>query len=170
MAHLIETKEIAAPPKLVFEAINNYGRRLEWDTLLRDAEILAASGDILPRSTPLVAGMRVRSYARWLSGGVVMETLYTLCEFPSAELEMVKGPWFFESFRATAHLKGTADGCTCWTGEYIFTCRPRALRWILEPVVTWVFLRETRMRVNGMRKWMEEEVRRSGEVGSEPET
>jgi len=168
MIHLIETKEIDAPPELVFETINNYGRRLEWDTLLRDAEIISASGRRLPLNTPLVPGLVVRSYSRWLSGGVVMDTLYTLCEFPDAELEMVKGPWFFKSFVAKANIEKTASGGACWRGEYTFTCRPRVLRWIVEPVVAWFFLRETRMRVSGMRKWLENEVRHSGEIGADP--
>lgn len=159
MKHLIETKEILAPPKLVFEAINNYGRRLEWDTLLRNAEVISACGSLLPLNTPLVAGMIVRSYARWLSGGVVMDTLYTVCEFPNAELVMVKGPWFFKSFHAKAHLEEMPDGSVRWHGEYTFTCRPRALRWIVEPIVTWFFLRETKMRVSGLSQWLKDELR-----------
>jgi hypothetical protein len=170
MIHLIETKEIAAPAELVFETINNYGRRLEWDTLLRHAEVISGCGHTLPLDTPLVSGLVVRSYSRWLSGGVVMDTLYTLCKFPDAELEMVKGPWFFESFLAKAHLEEMADGGARWRGEYTFTCRPRALRWIVEPVVAWFFLRETRMRVSGMRKWLEDEVRHSCIIGADRNT
>ncbi len=169
MIHLIETKEIAAPPELVFKTINNYGRRLEWDTLLRDAKVLTACGRLLPLNTPLVSGLVVRSYSRWLSGGVVMDTLYTLCEFPDAELEMVKGPWFFESFLAKAHLDEIAGGGVCWRGEYTFTCRPRALRWIVEPVVAWFFLRETRMRISELMKWLENEIRHSGDIEVDPE-
>jgi len=156
MPVLSESKEIAAAPERVYAAINNYGRRLEWDTLLRDAEVLSASGEVLPLNTPLEAGMRVRSYSRWLSGGVVMDTRYTQCQFPDAKLEMVKGPWFFKNFVATAHLVTNEDGSTCWYGEYDFVCRPRLLRWIIEPIVSWMFLKETRMRADGMRKWLEE--------------
>ncbi|MEM7010051.1 MAG: SRPBCC family protein [Verrucomicrobiota bacterium] len=160
MPHLTETKEIAAPPRRVFEAINNYGRRLEWDTLLRDAKVLSSTGQPLPLDTPLEKGMTIRSYARWLSGGVVMDTVYKLCEFPDAELEMVTGPWFFESFQASAHLKETPDGGTRWQSDYTFVCRPRILRSIVEPIVAWIFRRETRMRVDGMSRWLEAENRR----------
>ncbi len=156
MAHLIETKEISAPPERVFAAINNYGRRLEWDTLLRHAEVFDVAGVQQPLSTPLAEGMTVRSYSRWLSGGIVMNTVYTLCQFPDAELEMTKGPWFFESFHAKAHLEET-DGGTLWRGEYTFVCRPRILRCLMEPIVSWIFKKETRMRANGMRKWLENE-------------
>ena len=147
--------EIAVKQARVFDTINNYGRRLEWDTLLRHAEVLDEDENVLPLSTPLVAGMSVRSYARWVSGGVVMKTRYTQCDFPAAMLEMEEGPWFFEYFRAKANLEETADGGTYWRGEYNFVCRPRALRWIIEPIVSWVFLRETKMRAEGMKKWLE---------------
>lgn len=161
MAHLLEEKVIGVPPERVFEAINNYGRRLEWDTLLRDAEIFDESGQRVARDTPLGAGMTVRSFGRWLSGGVVMDTIYKVCEFPHAELEMISGPWFFKSFQAWATLEETGDGATCWKGEYKFQCRPRVLSWLIDPIVSWVFRRETRMRAAGMKRWLEAGVSQS---------
>ena len=62
--HFTESLQIDAPPETVFAAINDYGRRLEWDTLLRTAEVLSVDGHIVNCSTPIVPGMRVRSYAR----------------------------------------------------------------------------------------------------------
>ncbi|MDA7876843.1 SRPBCC family protein [Akkermansiaceae bacterium] len=162
MAHLHEKKEIAAAPERLFNAINNYGRRLEWDTLLRAAEVFDENGAKLPLNTPLVEGMIVRSYGRWLSGGVVMDTRYTFCQFPDTKLEMVKGPWFFETFQAWAHLEETSDGGTRWKGQYTYTCRPRLLRFIIEPIVGWIFRTETKLRVKGLKKWLEEEDRAIG--------
>lgn len=164
MIHLTETKEIGAPPEAVFTAINNYGRRLEWDTLLRHAEILSADGRHLPLDTPLEPGMTVRSYARWQSGGVVMDTEYTRCQFPEAEIQMTQGPWFFQSFRAIATLEEAPGGGTLWRGQYTFSCRPQALRWIVEPIVSWFFRRETRMRADGMKKWLEQKVGLKDEI------
>ncbi|MEM7697754.1 MAG: SRPBCC family protein [Verrucomicrobiota bacterium] len=155
MAHLRESKRIGASPAIVYETINNYGRRLEWDTLLRRAEVFDQDGEQVPLNTPLVGGMTVRSYASWLSGGVVMDTVYDQSEFPDAELTMTKGPWFFEAFRASAHIAENDDGSSRWEGEYWFSCRPRVLRWIVEPIVMWIFRRETRMRAEGMRRWLE---------------
>lgn len=155
MPRLAESKTFNAPPEVVFAAINCYERRLEWDTLLRDAEVLSASGEVVPRDTPLAAGMSVRSHARMLAGGVVMETRYVSCEFPRATIEMTAGPWFFQSFQAVATLEATASGGTVWHGEYEFKCKPAWLRWIIEPVVTWIFQRETRLRVGGLKRWLE---------------
>ena len=111
----------------------------------------------MPLGTPLQAGMTVRSYARWFSGGVVMETRYVSCEFPRATIEMTTGPWFFRSFTATAELEPTESGGTTWRGEYNFECKPSWLRWIVEPIVTWMFRRETQLRVTGLKRWLEEQ-------------
>lgn len=155
MPRLSETKQLDSPPHVVFAAIHCYGRRLEWDTLLRRVEIMSEDGESLPRSTPLQAGMVVRSYARWLSAGVVMETRYTACEFPRATIEMVAGPWFFKSFEATAVLEASEAGGTVWHGQYEFECQPSLLNWIIEPIVTWMFRRETRLRVAGLKQWLQ---------------
>ena len=155
MPRLSETKELGAPPQVVFDAIHCYERRLEWDTLLRRAEIVSEDGELLPLSTPLEAGMVVRSYARWRSGGVMMETQYTACEFPDATIEMVAGPWFFRSFKATAVLEASEAGGTVWHGQYEFKCQPSWLNWIIEPVVTWMFKRETQLRVAGLKQWLQ---------------
>jgi hypothetical protein len=156
MITLNSTIEIAVPPKQVFGAINNYAQRLDWDTLLRKAEVLDENGKILPINTTLVTGMSVVSHARWLSGGVVMVTRYTRCEFPLAEIEMIKGPWFFKSFNATARIEEVAGGAR-WTGDYKFSCRPGILSWMIQPIVSWVFLRETKMRAKGMKIWLEKQ-------------
>ena len=153
--HFTESLQIDAPPETVFAAINDYGRRLEWDTLLRTAEVLSVDGHIVNCSTPIVPGMRVRSYARWLAGGVVMDTRYVVCEFPAATIEMVAGPWFFHSFRATSRVERTRDGGTKWSGEYDFQSQPGWLRSVVEPIITWKFRRETEMRVAGLKQWLE---------------
>lgn len=84
-----------------------------------------------------------------------MDTRYVTCDFPTASIEMVGGPWFFRSFRATTRLERTPGGGTIWTGEYDFHCRPGWLRRIVEPIVTWMFQRKTRLRVAGLKEWLE---------------
>ncbi|MCL4303975.1 MAG: SRPBCC family protein, partial [Anaerolineae bacterium] len=61
--------EIDAPCAAVFDVIHDYGRRLEWDTMLREARLLGGA---------TAAGIGVRSVCAgtWRSAFLALETEY----------------------------------------------------------------------------------------------
>ena len=148
-----ESETFPVPVERVWEIVNDHGRRLEWDVMLR--------GLTLHTPGPTRVGTEVTQRAKWTSGGATMRARYTSVEPPgsrgdgSAEMaiEMVEGPWYFGRFTATNRMRPAAGGGCVSEGEYDFTIRPRWLAWLVGPVVRAVFRRETRRRWAAWRRY-----------------
>jgi hypothetical protein len=136
-----ESIEIEATPAAVFDLIHDYSRRLEWDTLLKDARLLDAPAAAL--------GTTARCTAR---NGLAMDTVYVSFNRPSvAAVKMVAGPWIFTSFAATIRQEAIGKHRTRVTYRYNFETRPAFLHWVVERV----FARETRRRLGALKEYME---------------
>jgi Polyketide cyclase / dehydrase and lipid transport len=124
----------------VFELLHDYGRRLEWDTLLREARI--TSGEA-------VAGLGVATLCvgKPMFGWIGIETRYVVFE-PGrlAAVRMINRPPFFERFAASIRHEELEAGSRL-TYQFQFRARPWFLRWLLEPVIRWWLARETRLRL-----------------------
>ena len=135
--------DIPAGCAAVFDLLHDYHRRLEWDTLLREARI--TSGDES-------AGLGVTSLCvgKPMFGWIGIETCY-VAFVPGhlAAVQMINRPPFFERFAASIRHVETPEG-SLLTYRFQFRARPWVLRWLLEPVMQWWLERETRQRLQAL--------------------
>jgi ribosome-associated toxin RatA of RatAB toxin-antitoxin module len=138
---------IAAPPEPLFALAQDYALRLEWDPFLREMKFLDGA-------TEAAAGVRVWVRA-W--NGLTMEVEYVTVNPPHVvAMKMRRGPWFFESFAGSWRLERSADDRTRVTFRYAFTTRWRWLRGCVEPLIRWVFRRDLRARLRGLKDGAEQ--------------
>ena len=136
----------------VFALLHDYSRRLEWDTLLREARLTRGCTIAQKGATSLCIG-------KHLGGCIGIETKYlTFKPGEVAAVEMINDTPFFEHFAASIRHTETPTGSLA-TYRFQFTARPRYLRWILHPVMRYVLQWETRKRLKALAQFL-------GEVGT----
>lgn len=141
--------DIRARPEAVFDRIHDYGRRLEWDTFLKEARLL--DGAVRAGS-----GVRTRCTARDGFGGLAMETVYVSFDRPRvAAVEMTAGPAILHAFAASIRQTEVQPGVTRVTYRFNFTTRPRWLRGVLDRFAAALFRREVRQRLRALKRHLE---------------
>ncbi len=141
--------EIRATPAEVFDLIHDYGRRLAWDTFLSQACLLDGASAAGP-------GVKALCVARGGLGRPGMETVYVSFDRPRvAAVRMTRGPWFIADFAASIRQLGLADGRTRVSYKFRILARPRWLGLVLDPVLTWIFARETWARLRALKRHLE---------------
>lgn len=136
--------EVAADCTAVFNLIHNYGRRLEWDTLLSKAVLLDGAA---------AAGVGVRSLCvgTWRGLFLPLETEYIRFEpGVAAAVSLTNRPPFFDQFAATIRHEPLADTRSLVTYIYFFRARPR----LLEPVMNVLLKRETEKRLQALQSFL----------------
>jgi hypothetical protein len=131
----------------VFRLLHDYGRRLEWDTLLQAASLTDGFTE---------AGLHAASICkgRLLLGSIAMKTVYVSFRPPDVSaVKLVDRPPLFDSFAATIHHRDLGDGSSSVEYNYSFTARPFWLRWLLHPVMQAMFRFETKRRLRALRKF-----------------
>ena len=139
------TDIVPAPAADVFQLLHDYDRRLEWDTLLRAAYL---------RDGHKQAELGVKSVCKgkWMLGGIALETEYVSFRSPDvAAVRMLNRPAFFETFAATIRHTNQSDGSSTIEYKYNFTARPRWLRFMLHPIMNFMFKMETANRIAALR-------------------
>ncbi len=148
MAHGEISELLPASSAVVFDLMHDYGRRIEWDTLLTAAYL---EGDD-PHPGKGVVSVCVGR--RWL-GGIAIRAVYVSFERPKlAAVKMLNSPLFFDSWAASIRHKDVSANESRITYKFHFTAKPRFLRSILEPVMHRIFLWETRKRLRAMRQYL----------------
>jgi hypothetical protein len=138
--------EIRAPSGEIFALTHDYDRRLEWDTLLKEARLLDGATR---------AGLGVKSICVGKNRlfGMGVETVYIRFDPPdAAAVEMTGGPRLFETFAASILHEPAGLGFTRVTYRGHVKTRPRWLRWLVEPIVAASFRRETRKRLEALKR------------------
>lgn len=138
---------IPASAGAVFELLHDYERRLEWDTLLREAYLE-------PEFT--VAGKGAVSVCRGkrILGGFALRTEYVSFEKGRvAAVKLLNQPPFFETFAASIrHIPINSD-----SSEIIykvnFTAKPGWLRFVLHPLMRFIFVWETGKRLKALKEF-----------------
>jgi hypothetical protein len=141
--------EIDAPCDVVFELVHDYGRRLQWDSMLCEARLLDGATCAGP-------GVRSRCVGTWRGGFTPMETEYS--QFDPGRVAAVKltnRPPFFERFAATIRHDGLGGSRSRVTYIYSFGVRPRFLAPLLEPIMNVLLRREVRNRLRSLRTFLE---------------
>jgi hypothetical protein len=144
-----ESVDIAAEPDRVFDLIHDYSKRLEWDPFLREARLLDGAAS---------AGVGVKSIctARWASGGMAMETVYVSFDRPRvAAVKMTRGPGLLGEFAASLRQDSLGTGGTRVTYRFHLASRARWFRVVLDPVLYAIFARETRSRLQALKRFLE---------------
>jgi hypothetical protein len=144
MAHGAVSKIISAPSQAVFDLIHDYSRRLEWDTLLQAAYLTDGHTTAQKGAVSVCIGRRAL-------GGISLKTVYVAFDRPTlAAVKMVNQPLFFQSWAASIRHQAISSAESRVTYMFQFTSRPRALRFILDPIIARVFLWETRKRLRAL--------------------
>lgn len=141
--------EINAPTSVVFDVIHDYGCRLEWDSMLREARLLDGM-------TAAGIGVRSRCVGTWRSAFLALETEYIRFEpGRAAAVKLTNQPPFFEQFAATIKHEALRDGRSRTTYIYFFRAAPRFLAPLLEPVMNVMLKQEVRKRLHSLRVYVE---------------
>lgn len=147
-AHGVVRQIVPADAATTFDLLHDYSRRLEWDTLLRRAYTV---GD-----EPPDVGVEAVCTARRRLGGFSFRTRYVTFRRPElAAVALVGRPPFFETWAASIRhrrLDATVGGPGRHELVYTltFTCRPRRLAPLIEPVALAAFRLETRRRLRAL--------------------
>jgi len=145
-------QRMPCPSARVFELLHDYSRRLEWDTLLREARLTRGHRVAARDATSLCVG-------KPLFGAIGIETRYlTFHPGSLAAVEMINRPPFFESFAASIRHEDLEGGSKA-TYRLHFSARPRALAWLLHPIMRVALRHETRKRLQALARFLEAERR-----------
>jgi len=137
-------EEMPGSCEAVFDLVHDYGRRLEWDTLLSAAFVEggAAAG----------AGEVAVCSGRWWTGGLTMRTVYVRFQRGEvAAVKMLNRPLLFERWAASIRHEALGAERSRILYTYAFHARPSRLAFALEPILARVFRWETRRRLRALR-------------------
>ena len=148
MPHGAVSQIVPAPSAAVFALLHDYQRRLEWDTLLSAAYLDDAFTTAAKGATSVCVG-------RWHLGRIALKTEYVAFDPPRlAAVKMINRPLLFDAWAASIHHEDLDDHSSRVTYTWTFTARPRALRWLLEPVMNCLFHFETKKRLAALARYM----------------
>jgi hypothetical protein len=137
-AHAVVRQVLPAGVDAAFDLVHDYPRRLEWDTLLREAYTV---GGVAPGR-----GVESVCSARRRLGGFSFRTRYVTFDRPRlAAVVLVDPPWPFRTWAASIRHRPLAHGSEL-VYTLTFTCRPR----LVEPVALAAFRWETRRRLRAL--------------------
>jgi hypothetical protein len=138
------------PSAVVFALLHDYDRRLEWDTLLREARLTRGHTIAEKGATSLCVG-------KPFFGLVGIETCYlTFVPGSIAAVEMINRPPFFEHFAASTRHEDSGGG-SLLTYKLNFSARPRFLRWLLHPIMLAALRYETSSRLEALAEFLQAE-------------
>jgi hypothetical protein len=78
----------------------------------------------------------------------------------AAAVEMVRGPWFIAKFAGTWRFDAIGPERTRVTFRYNLVAGPRALAWLIQPLLERVFARHTRRRLAALHRYVASQVSR----------
>jgi hypothetical protein len=138
-----ESIVIDAEPTALFRLSQDYSRRLEWDPFLKSASLVGDAGE---------PGVGVRALCVAKSGWA-METEYVSFNPPWATaVKMIRGPRFLDSFAGSWRFDAIAPGRTRVDFRYNLRAWPQWLSWLLTPILSHVFARDTRNRLRALKE------------------
>jgi len=130
--------EVDAPRAWLFDVMQDYTRRLEWDEFLSKAELV---GDARG------SGLGVRAFCVDRSGRG-METEYVSWKPPErVAVKMTRGPWMFASFAGSWVYTALDDRRTEMTFRYSMELRPRLLGKLGDKLLVRVFSADMEKRL-----------------------
>jgi hypothetical protein len=154
MPHGTIFERISAPSTEVFQLLHDYDRRLEWDTLLREARLCENWTTAQLHAQSVCTG-------RWYLGGITLLTEYVSFDAPNVSaVRMLNRPPLFDTFAATIRHRDLGNGSSTVEYKYNFRARPAWLRWLLHPIMTIIFRWETRKRLQALQRYFSDNPRK----------
>ncbi len=142
--------EIAASCEDVFDLVHDYARRLEWDSMLREARLLGGA-------KAAAVGVRSRCVGTWKGAFQALETEYVRFERGRvAAVKLTNRPALFRHFAATIRHEPLGPNRSRLTYIYSFRARPAMLAPLLEPLIRMRLAREIRNRLRCLRDFIEQ--------------
>lgn len=128
----------------VFQLIHDYDRRLEWDTLLREAYLEPSFSVAGKGAVTVCRGRRTL-------GNIAIRTEYVTFEMGKvAAVRMLEPTSLFQTFAASIRHLDLADGRSSVSYKFNFTSRPGFMSGIFEPVLLRVLKWETGKRLQAL--------------------
>ena len=143
MPHGAVTEVLPASADEVFRIIHDYSRRLEWDTLLREASLEPGHPQAALGAVAVCRGRR-------RLGGFALQTVYiSFNPGRVAAIRMINRPPFFDRFAATIRHTPIDEYSSQVEYKFDFAARPAWLRWLLHPIMQRAFAWETAPPIAG---------------------
>jgi ribosome-associated toxin RatA of RatAB toxin-antitoxin module len=147
MAMVEDSILIDAPAERLFALSQDYRLRRAWDPFVKEMRFLNGAAEAAKG-----ACVWVRAWT-----GLTMVVQFTSFRPPtSVAMKMVRGPWFFRQFAGTWLFAAQPSGQTLVTFRYAFATR-RAWRLVVDPFIRWLFQRDIRGRLRGLKMGAEQD-------------
>jgi ribosome-associated toxin RatA of RatAB toxin-antitoxin module len=138
--------EINAHRAALFDLTQDYSRRLDWDPFLKEARLVGGAGKS-------AVGVRAWCVAKT---GMGMETEYVSFNPPErTAVKMTRGPAILKSFAGSWVFEPKGENRTRVVFRYHLSARPGWLSFLLEPILQWVFSRDTQKRLEALKQAVE---------------
>lgn len=144
----IVKETVPASAERVFNLLHDYDRRLEWDTLLREAFLEEPYSNAEKGAVTMCRG-------KWLVGGISLQTVYVSFKPGKvAAVRLVNKPLFFERFAASIRHRDLPDGRSEVIYHFSFAARPALLRPLLDPLMAALLRIETTKRLRSLSRFL----------------
>jgi ribosome-associated toxin RatA of RatAB toxin-antitoxin module len=131
----------------LFDLTQDYRLRQAWDPFVRKMQFLHDA----PRAA-LNVQVAVQAWT-----GLSMTVEFIRFSRPTiVAMKMIQGPFFFRLFAGSWRFEPKENGEGEVTFRYHFQTRWPWLGWLLNPIIGWVFQRDIRARLRGLKQGVEE--------------
>ncbi len=138
---------VPVPPEVAFAVSQTTGAvRLRWDPFIQRQYFLG--GAIAP-------ARGVQTYTKSRRGPAMVSEYVSYRPPSNVGMRMVTGPWFFARMAGGWRFDPDPAG-TKATWRYNFSCRPRAIIWVAEPIGSFLLGRDMRRRITGFARGCED--------------
>ncbi len=150
MAHRRFVFPMPAPEAVVFDAFHFHHWRRQWDSLVRSTTVEGGA------PCPSVGAVTHNAGAGGLRA-LSMRTRFVSFDRPRlAAASMIGRSFPFRRWAASMRHDPHAGQGSLLVYTYTFEAGPPGLRWLFEPVVAWVFDRQTRRRFARLQRFLTE--------------
>ncbi len=149
MPKAIIKEEIPASAEEVFDLLHDYQKRLEWDTLLSEAYLE-------PEFKEAKLGAITVCRGRLILGGFPLRTEYISFQRGKiAAVKLLNRPPLFETFAASISHSNLPNSSSELVYTFNFTAKPMFLQFILHPIMSRIFVWETKKRLKSLKRYFE---------------
>jgi hypothetical protein len=154
MVHRRFEFEMPASCEVVFDAFHFHRWRREWDSLVNATHVLGGG------ECPYV-GAITENAGGGLLRGLAMRTRFVSFQRAQVAAATMEGRSFpFTQWAASMRHRPLDAQRSLMIYTYRFEAGPRALRWIVEPIVKWMFDWQTQRRFARLQRYLRDEAPR----------
>jgi Polyketide cyclase / dehydrase and lipid transport len=137
--------DMPASADAVFDVFHYHAWRSRWDSLVHASRVVGGA------PCPFVGAVTENGGGGWLRG-LSMRTQFVSFDRPRVAAAKMLGRSFpFKEWAASMRHESLGDNSSRMVYTYRFIAGPAPARWLVEPLVQWLFDRETKRRFARMR-------------------